>query len=97
MKKREIKSCIDCPFCYHDYDDFSMGDNTILICTLAEFERLNEYIIDSYDSGVFCDYCNNLEEKDVFNDDMCECRHKVTTTPEWCPIKKHGKIELVWK
>jgi len=97
MKNIEIKSCNSCPFCYRDYNNFSLGQDTMLICTLAEYNKLNEYIIGSYNSYECCDYCNDLEQNEDFEDEKCTCNYKMIKTPDWCPIKKTGKIELIWK
>ena len=48
----ECKGCIDCPFRYDDYNSESMGNDTLLICTLCEHLNLPNYFIDSYDSWV---------------------------------------------
>jgi hypothetical protein len=96
MKKIEISTCMDCPFLYRDYDDFAIGDDTLAICALNSSTN-EEYIIESYSSYESCDYCNNLDDDEIFNDEKCKCNYKTIKTPDWCPIKKHGKIELIWK
>ena len=35
--KKTINFCGNCPFMYSDYDDFSVGDSTADMCTLALF------------------------------------------------------------
>lgn len=46
----ECKGCIDCPFKYRDYDGYSLGHDTIIVCNLAEYLGLPLYLITSYDS-----------------------------------------------
>ncbi len=46
----ECKGCVNCPFKYRDYDSNSIGNDTIIVCNLAEFLKLPLYLITSYDS-----------------------------------------------
>jgi len=48
--KKEVSGCRDCPFSYNDYDDFSTGKDTLLICTLSKFKKTNDHVIDAFDS-----------------------------------------------
>jgi len=47
---RVITGCIDCPFRFHEYDDYALGHDTIESCNLAVDLNLDEYFIDSYDT-----------------------------------------------
>ena len=87
MKKLKIKNCNECPFLYSDYDDYSMGDSTLDICVLSQFNNIdNRYIISSHNE------CGSEYHKEI-----PECGseyHK--EIPEWCPLKGHPlQIELL--
>jgi hypothetical protein len=43
--KKTINFCGNCPFKYSDYDDWAVGYSTCTVCTLAQFLKLNEYLI----------------------------------------------------
>lgn len=91
----DITSCIDCPFRYDDYNDYAIGNDTIVICNLSRYLQMDISIIDSYNSMEYCDYCNELTEFDEYESEKCSCNHKKTKTPDWCPIKnKNDKIEI---
>lgn len=63
MKEIKVNSCEDCPFRYMDYNDYSVGYNTMEICMLSQYNRLNDYIICIYDQG-------NIEP-DLTSPDWC--------------------------
>ena len=46
-----VKSCLDCPFRYSDYDDWAIGDDIEDNCTLAQYLNFNEYTITSRNLG----------------------------------------------
>jgi len=49
--EQKITCCGDCPFMYSEYDDYSLYNDTIDICTYALFlsrTGKKEYFIDSY-------------------------------------------------
>jgi len=50
MKKIYVNSCEDCPFLYSKYDDYAVGCSTIDVCTLAQYNNSNEYIISIHDN-----------------------------------------------
>lgn len=45
-----INGCIDCPFRYSDYNEFSIGSDTLEICVLTQFMNTRDSFIDDYDS-----------------------------------------------
>ena len=45
-----IKGCVDCPFRYTDWNEYSIGDDILEKCILGQNLRLTDYFIDSYDS-----------------------------------------------
>ena len=74
INSRIIHGCFDCPFKYSDYDSFAIGDDTLIICALAQEMKLDDHYIDSYD-------CKSNSYNIKRN------QQKKLKTPEWCPIK----------
>ena len=62
MKNIEVKKCTECPFRYDDFDDFSMGDDTVMVCSLANHLRLPNIFIGSYSSWDEEKSCSELPE-----------------------------------
>lgn len=46
----EIKNCDDCPFMHDSYDDWAVGNDTVISCNLKYFLTKGYSIIDSYKS-----------------------------------------------
>ena len=71
---QKITCCGDCPFMYSEYDDYSLYNDTIDICTYALFLSRSdktgkkEYFIDSY---------NGVNDRKVQK-----------PPPDWCPLRK---------
>lgn len=43
-----VKGCNDCPFCYSEYDDYALNNDTLVYCILAIYNKSNKYFIDAY-------------------------------------------------
>lgn len=72
--KIKVKYCTDCPFSYKEYDDYAIGDDTFVQCSLSQFYNKKEYIIDSY----------KLIQEDLKYDEYTK-----QTIPTWCFLRKN--------
>ena len=78
----------NCPFRYSDYDDFSVGDSTAEVCTLARYKNLKDYFI----------MFHNGEIDDMNTPEWCPLKVEEHTFEfkEFSPKRKE-KIESVKK
>lgn len=49
----EIEHCNDCPFMQNDYDDWAIGNDTIISCNLYKFIKKQFIVINSYKSSSY--------------------------------------------
>ena len=63
----EISGCVNCPFKVVDYDDFAVGNDTLINCSLAEYLQMDEYYINSYDTKNYEEY----EDEELVTPSWC--------------------------
>lgn len=71
VEKLNVSGCVDCPFAYTEYDDFATGVDSLEICGLAQFNKLELITIKAYDSK---------EGEEISNDDTpkwCPIKNKL--------------------
>jgi len=53
MITKTVKNCQDCPFVHVEYDDYSTGDSSTIICVLSSSLSNDNYIINTYNNSYF--------------------------------------------
>lgn len=97
-----VYNCTTCPFLISYYDDYAVDFDSIDYCGLAKYLKLEDDIIDvynSYEKQSSCEYCEEYDIDDAdFDKNRCRCddlSNKMLDSkikPEWCPLNKEEII-----
>lgn len=80
LKEIKVNNCENCPFRAIDYDDFSVGYDSMDTCLLAMYNEQEDYLIQVYNIN------DRFECQGCDEDDDCKCEPKEIVTPKWCPL-----------
>ena len=93
--KKTINFCGNCPFSYADYDDWAVGYSTANVCTLAQFLKLNEYLIlvsDGDEELKTPEWCPLKTEEFTFNFKEFSTKRKDEIDSTWKEIEELNNL-----
>lgn len=64
----EVEGCFNCPFMYQNIDDYAVGNDTLVACSLAENSNSIEYVIETYK--------RDDEDKEINTPSWCPLKNK---------------------
>jgi len=92
-----VNKCNNCPFKAENYNDFAIGNDTVVTCNLKAYLGLKSTYLTSYGAEGSCEHCNaamddSLETgedfENYFDKDLCTCGETPDIPiPDYCPIR----------
>jgi len=93
-----VKSCNNCPFKAENYNDFAIGNDTVVYCNLRAYLGLKTTYLGSYGAEGSCEHCNQAindslhtgeDFENYFDEDLCTCGEMPDIPiPDNCPISE---------